>query len=427
MTTSSCFLLLSIIAVTLTLAGTFRVRGLGFLIIPYFFLTWMITELSLFHVIVQLALLIWFVAQGVLTTTDGQLGFILMIISLAGLIRMHKQARQSSEVYDNVLKHHFGSDYLQKIVPERRLQLKEETSSRDWLRPFHMRRPGVKVVRNISYGDDQDRNILDIYLPETLPDKPCPVLFQIHGGGWIIGHKAQQALPLMYHMASRGWICVSINYRLSPKNRFPAHLIDTKKALAWTKKHIAEYGGDPNFIITTGGSAGGHLSSLLTLTANHPEFQPGFEKVDTHVQGCVPFYGVYDFIDRNSHRKTMPITDFLAKYVMTCQPQEDTEQWNKASPIANANGSIPPMLVVHGSHDSLAFVEEARSFVCELRKASGNPVLYAELHGAQHAFEIFHSFRAQSTLHAVTRFCEYLYSQHLRSQEADQGITVDAE
>ena len=75
-----------------------------------------------------------------------------------------------------------------------------------------------------------------------------------------MGSKNEQALPLMNHMALRGWICVSTDYRLSPTSTFPEAIIDCKEALAWIKENIAEYGGDPEFIVVTGGSAGGHLS-----------------------------------------------------------------------------------------------------------------------------------------------------------------------
>ena len=95
---------------------------------------------------------------------------------------------------------------------------------------------------------------------------------------------------------------MTANYALSPKATFPDHLIDVKRALAWVKEHIAEYGGDPGYVVISGGSAGGHLSSLAALTPNRPEYQPGFEAVDTTVQACVPFYGVYDFTNRDGIR-----------------------------------------------------------------------------------------------------------------------------
>ncbi len=103
----------------------------------------------------------------------------------------------------------------------------------------------------------------------------APVLLQIHGGAWVIGNKDQQGMPLMYHLADKGWVCVAINYRLSPRATWPDHLVDCKRALAWIREHIAEYGGDPDYVVVTGGSAGGHLTAMMGLTANDPAYQPG--------------------------------------------------------------------------------------------------------------------------------------------------------
>ncbi len=88
----------------------------------------------------------------------------------------------------------------------------------------------------------------------------------VHGGAWIIGDKREQGKPMMFELVARGWVCVAINYRLSPKGTWPDHIVDVKKALAWVKEHIAEYGGDPAFVAISGGSAGGHLCALAALT-----------------------------------------------------------------------------------------------------------------------------------------------------------------
>ena len=117
---------------------------------------------------------------------------------------------------------------------------------------------------------------------------------QIHGGAWISGSKRQAAF-LMTHMAAQGWVCFSVGYRFSPEIKFPQHLIDIKRALKWIRNHADEFGVDKDFIISTGGSAGGHLAALMALTPNESEFQPGFEQEDTRIQGCVTVYGVFDF------------------------------------------------------------------------------------------------------------------------------------
>src|SRR5436190_2070186 len=88
----------------------------------------------------------------------------------------------------------------------------------------------------------------------------------------------------------RGGTAISIHLRLSPMATWPDHLIDCKRALAWVREHIAAYGGDPDYVVVTGGSAGGHLAAMMGLTANDPQYQPGFEDVDTSVRAMMPFY-----------------------------------------------------------------------------------------------------------------------------------------
>jgi acetyl esterase/lipase len=218
----------------------------------------------------------------------------------------------------------------------------------------------------------------------------------------------------MYHMAQRGWLCVAINYRLSPTAAFPAHIIDVKKAIAWVRENIAQYGGNPDYIAITGGSAGGHLSALAALTPNREAWQPGFEHADTTVQAAVPFYGVYDFLDRFRIRPEMSMDEMLASRVMQCTRDDNPELWESASPLDHVRADAPPMFVIHGTHDSLVWVEEARAFVSALQAVSDKPVAFAELPGAQHAFELFHSVRTDYTVNAVGHFLEWSHAQWLQ-------------
>jgi acetyl esterase/lipase len=273
------------------------------------------------------------------------------------------------------------------------------------------------VHRDIAYGEHGKRNHLDIYQPETPREGGFPVLLQVHGGGWMVGAKHQQGLPLMYHLAARGWLCVACNYRLSPKASFPDHIIDVKRCLAWVRQHAAEYGGNADFVAITGGSAGGHLSSLAALTPDFRDWQPGFEDVDTSVQAAVPFYGVYDFLDRDRLRGNMSMEEMLARYVMKSPSADNRESWERASPLSHVRQDAPPMFVVHGTHDSLVWVEEARNFSNRLRGVSDQVVAYAELPAAQHAFEVFHSVRTEFTIDAVAAFLEWCHARWLRERE----------
>jgi acetyl esterase/lipase len=227
----------------------------------------------------------------------------------------------------------------------------------------------------------------------------------------MVGQKEGQAEPLMAHLAERGWVCVTTNYRLSPRATWPDHIVDVKRALAWTKATIAEHGGDPDFVVITGGSAGGHLSSLAALTPHVADFQPGFEDTDTSVAAAVPFYGVYDFVNRHGTSRA-DMEGFLARRVFKSKPSEDRARWEQASPISHVGPHAPPFFVLHGTNDSLVPAGQARSFVDELRKESNRPTVYAELPGAQHAFEMFPSVRTHATVHAVERFLAVVRSEH---------------
>lgn len=264
---------------------------------------------------------------------------------------------------------------------------------------------------DISYGEYGRKNLLDIWRRGDLTaDGRAPVLLQVPGGAWMVGSKRGQAHPLMSHLAEAGWICVSINYRLSPRSTWPDHIVDVKRAIAWIKTHIAEYGGDPDFIAITGGSAGGHLSALAALTPDCAEFQPGFEEVDTRVQAAVPFYGLYDFTrsDSGIHPMQVPM---LEEYVFKQRRTSHPEAYRRASPITHAGPDAPPFFVLHGTNDSLIPVEQGRSFAERLRAVSNSPVVYAELPCAQHAFDILGSVRAKHTAVAVEQFLAEVYAR----------------
>jgi acetyl esterase/lipase len=205
-------------------------------------------------------------------------------------------------------------------------------------------------------------------------------------------------------------VCVTINYRLSPRATWPDHIVDVKRAIAWTRATIADHGGDPDFIAITGGSAGGHLSALAALTPGVAAFQPGFEDADTRVAAAVPFYGVYDFTDRHGVA-TPGLEDLLSRRVLKTALVDDRDSWDAASPMSHVGPDAPPFFVLHGTNDTLVPVEQAREFVAMLRAVAREPVVYAELPRAQHAFDILPSARAHHTVHAVERFLAVVRSR----------------
>jgi acetyl esterase/lipase len=195
-----------------------------------------------------------------------------------------------------------------------------------------------------------------------------------------------------------------------------------KRAIAWVREHADKYGVEPSFIAITGGSAGGHLCALAALTANDPELQPGFEEADTSVAACVPFYGVYDLLD--SDGVNLPLVQWLLeRVVFKASRRQAPERFRAASPIYRVHSEAPPFLVIHGEADSLVPVEGARRFVARLRGVSRAPVLYAEMQGAQHAFDVLASWRTIPVIEAIEQFLAGLFRQrHEPGREAEPEL-----
>jgi acetyl esterase/lipase len=370
------------------------------------------SELPTQAALVELATTALLARSGGARGWKGALGLAAHAASLAGLAKLHREAGGAADILEAALVEELGADYRSRIDEPFNPTPVAALTRQQLLRPDFRVRNRYRTSRDISYGDAGMRNHLDVWKRADLPaDAKAPVLFQVHGGAWTMGMKEGQAETLMSHLAERGWVCVTANYRLSPKATWPAQIVDVKKALAWTKATIAEHGGDPDFVVISGGSAGGHLASLAALTPDVADFQPGFEDADTSVAAAVPFYGVYDFLNRHGTSRA-DMAGFLERLVFKSSPTEDRERWDQASTISHVRADAPPFFVLHGTADSLVPVEQARTFVEELRKESSKPVVYAELPGAQHAFEILPSVRAYAAAHAVERFLAVVRSEH---------------
>ena len=354
-------------------------------------------------------------------------GLALAAVSAAGLVRMIQQARQVGDVLEEALVEGLGGvDYVEQLdaAPT---PAELATPWRQVARPFRFGEPGVRVEKDIAYSEYGRRGHLDIYLPDVDDLEGAPVLLQVHGGGWTVGRKDQQGLPLMYRMAAKGWVCVAINYRLAPRNPFPAHIVDVKTAVAWIREHIAAYGGDPGYLAITGGSAGGHLAALAAVTPNDPAFQPGFEEADTSIQAAVPIYGVYDFCGASGLPSAVAMRDsFLAPRVLQTRFEDDPHPFEQASPLFHVGPDSPDFFVLHGTHDTLVDVRQARTFVQRLREVSRGRVVYAELPGAQHAFEIFHSIRGAHAVRAIDRFLTWSWNGHRLAGETATPSSSEA-
>ncbi|MFJ8578368.1 alpha/beta hydrolase [Micromonospora sp. NPDC093277] len=334
-----------------------------------FWVTYLINELPFLALYALAASTVLAFVQGDLAAPGGLVAFAVAVLTAAGLAVLIRRALATGAVLRRALADDAGIE----LPPSRR----------PWahilLAPFAVRRRDVVRVGNIAYGDAGRRNLLDVYHHRDRPTGGS-VLVYFHGGGFRMGHKRWEGRALLHHLAAQGWVCVSANYRLAPAHHFPDAHIDAKRVIAWVRSHAADHGGDPRTIIVSGSSAGAHLASMIALTPNDPAFQPGFESADTSVAAAIGLYGYYG-------RVAGP----------------------NSSPLDRLRAA-PPFLFLHGDKDSLTLVEDTHEFVTRLREASTQPVVYAELPGAQHTFDLFYSLRYRQIIEAVTAFGAWLHT-----------------
>ncbi|MEU1365775.1 alpha/beta hydrolase [Streptomyces sp. NPDC005803] len=328
-------------------------------------------------------------AQGDLGSAGAKATVVVAAVTALGLAVAARRGLHTDQVVGRALDEGLGTGWRDRVrVPLRR--------HRPWLRilllPAFVRRRGVERIPDIRYGDAGRRNLLDVYRRRDAPQN-APVLIHFHGGGYRSGRKNREARPLLYRLAGQGWVCVSANYRLYPETSFPGHQIDAKKVIAWAREHAVAYGADPSRLFVAGSSAGANMAGLCALTPNDPAFQPGFESADTSVTAAICLYGYYG-------------------HYFGAPPNEPPPP---PQPQGYIHPGAPPFLIAHGTKDALGTVEGARHFVAELRKASAHAVVYAELPGGQHSFDVYHSARFDAVVDGVEAFAAWVLTAPQRT------------
>jgi acetyl esterase/lipase len=288
-------------------------------------------------------------AQGDLGSPVAWVGLCLAAVSFAGTPILVARSLRAHTAVEDPLGQALGWDWRDGIA-------RLPASGRlPWLRilfaPVPLFRREVRRVKNISYGDAGRQNRLDVYRRRS-GVSGGPILIHLHGGYFRGGWKSFEARPLLHRLASRGWLCISANYRLQPAATFPDYLIDVKKAIAWAREHAREHGADPEHVVLAGSSAGAHLAVTAALTENDPAFQPGFESADTTVSAAIGLYGYYGSVDSNRQpRPSSPVDSFDLLHSIPFETVidgiEDFAVWVSAwrrhaggTPFAHATGTL---------------------------------------------------------------------------------------
>jgi acetyl esterase/lipase len=298
--------------------------------------------------------------------------------TVTGLIWLQLRARTTRTAFEVALDQGLGRQWrTAQRDGGRAWQLPPTPWWRGILLPFQRRTRGVVRVRNLKYGPDPAHRV-DLYRgPEISTVRP--VLVHLHGGGFASGSKSRESIAMLHHLAVRGWLCLSADYRLRADGQHPNPLVDTKRLIAWVRENSDELGADPSQVFLAGCSAGGHLALSAALTPNLAEFQPGFEEAETGVAGVLVFYGYL------GSRTSAP----------------------SSSPALLARPDAPPVLIVHGANDTTVPVSSARAVAAAIGRTSGSPVVFVELPQAQHSFDRFASVRSRMVAAGAAAFLDW--------------------
>ena len=236
----------------------------------------------------------------------------------------------------------------------------------------------IDVKRDIPYvASPHERQVLDVYAPDDAKGKKLPVIFWIHGGGWQAGDKADVGVKPQFFV-DKGCVFVSTNYRLYPHVEMGELIGDVAKAIGWTHKHIAEYGGDPGRMIVGGHSAGAQLAAIVCTDDRYlkTEGVPFSSLV-----GCIPvdgdtYYlpGIIAVAEFRAHMHNLPQPGKFGHRVKFGNDPEKHLDFSAVTHVKHGK-DIPPFLILHvaGHPDTTA---QAKRLDAELKKAEVASTLY---------------------------------------------------
>ena len=210
---------------------------------------------------------------------------------------------------------------------------------------------GLAFDTDVAYGTVSVRQRLDILCPTTATE-PRPAIVHIHGGGWYTGGKGgEQTFAMMKAFVDRGYVAVSIEYRLSDEAVFPAAVEDCKLAVRWLRANADKYHIDTKRIGALGASAGGHLTAMLAVTQvkDGLEGDGGYGDQSSAIQAAVPVAAPFDLQAPLSLK--IGGDDPVVNRFLGGAAAELGEAARRASPISYVRRELPPMLIMQGTED----------------------------------------------------------------------------
>ena len=261
---------------------------------------------------------------------------------------------------------------------------------------------GVTAQENLVYASDRGRDLhLDLFTPVKKRASGYPGVLLIHGGGWRSGYR-QMEWPMAQHLAAKGYVTATVEYRLSVEALYPTGVHDLKAAIRWMRANAAKFNIDSKKIAVYGCSAGGELAAFLGTTGDMKKFEgsTGDLHQSSRVQAVIDIDGILDFTDpAESAKDTVPDKPSAGKAWFGASFKENPGLWREASPIRYVNEKTAPILFVNSA---LPRFHAGRD---EAIKTLSKLGIYTEVHtipDTPHPFWFFHPWFDEASGYIVT-------------------------
>ena len=241
------------------------------------------------------------------------------------------------------------------------------------------------VDRGVVYCTDAGVALtMDIYHPNQVGTAPAPAVLYVHGGGWEHGDSSLGGVnALIAHaLVQRGILVAAVNYRLAPQYLWPAQIDDVKCAVRYLRANAQHYGIDPAQIGAWGGSAGGHLVSMLGTAGPSAGFDTGqYLEQSSGLQAVVDMFGPADLTAGGWGSYATSVV----QQVFGVTPGQDNGVLAHASPVTYIQPNDPPFLVFHGARDTLVPLSQSQELASRLQ-AAGVSATLVTVQNAGHGF-----------------------------------------
>lgn len=259
----------------------------------------------------------------------------------------------------------------------------------------------VRIEKDLAYLPAERKEKADLYLPAE-DGKKHPGVLIIHGGGWKGGiRNAGREINIGTTLATQGYVCLSIDYQLddpaSPTICWPQNLHDCKTAVRWMRANAERLHLDVDHIGVIGGSAGGHLASMVGVTGPESGLDPAgpYGEQSCKVSCVVNMYGPAD------------LANWKDIGALRTTRAKSPDLYKQFSVLTHLDPKDPPFLILHGTADKTVDVSQSKIFDVALQH-----------HGIEHHLEIIegapHSFHLQPKQKDLRPLVLAFFDKHLK-------------